>query len=78
MRIGEVVRGAVAVETGFGEIEVGVRDGTAAWLDVQSGLGSVRSLLDAGDAPAAGEETVEVRGRTGYGDIVIRRAAPAT
>ena len=77
VRIGEVVRGAVAVDTGFGEIEVGVRDGTAAWLDVQSGLGSVRSLLDAGDAPGAGEQTVEVRGRTGYGDIVIRRAASA-
>lgn len=78
IRIGEVRRGAIVAETGFGEVEVGVREGTAAWLDVHSGVGAVRSLLEASDAPAAGEDTVEVRGRTGYGDIVIRRVAPAT
>ena len=52
--------------------------GTAAWLDVQSGYGTVRSLLDATDEPAPSDDTVEVRARTGYGDIVIRRAEPAT
>ena len=78
VRVGEVARGAVVLETGFGEVEVGVRAGTAAWLDVKSGMGSVRSLLDAADEPAAADDTVEVRARTGYGDIVIRRAEPAT
>ena len=78
IRVGEVVRGAVVLETSFGELEVGVRNGTAAWLDLQSGYGTVRSLLDATDEPAPSDDTVEVRARTGYGDIVIRRAEPAT
>jgi DUF4097 and DUF4098 domain-containing protein YvlB len=74
VRVGEVVRGSVSLETAFGELEVGVRDGTAAWLDVQSGFGSVRSHLDTADEPEPSDETVEVRAHTGYGDIVIRRA----
>jgi DUF4097 and DUF4098 domain-containing protein YvlB len=77
VRVGEVVRGSVALETGFGEIELGVRDGTAAWLDVSSQHGSVRSDLDAAGEPAPTDETVEVRARTAFGDIVIRRTQPA-
>jgi DUF4097 and DUF4098 domain-containing protein YvlB len=73
VRIDEVVRGSVLLETGFGELELGVREGTAAWLDVSSQHGSVRSDLDATDSPEQSDETVEVRARTGYGDIVIRR-----
>jgi hypothetical protein len=73
VRIGEVVRGSVVLETGFGELELGVREGTAAWLDVSSQHGSVRSDLNATDSPEQSDETVEVRARTGYGDIVIRR-----
>lgn len=77
IRIGEVVRGSVALKTGFGELEVGVREGTAAWLDLSSGYGNVHSDLDAAGEPGRSDETVEVRGHTGFGDIVIRRAAPA-
>jgi DUF4097 and DUF4098 domain-containing protein YvlB len=73
VRIGEVVRGSVVLETGFGELELGVREGTAAWLDVSSQQGSVRSDLDAIDHPEQADETVEVRAHTRYGDIVIRR-----
>jgi DUF4097 and DUF4098 domain-containing protein YvlB len=73
VRIGEVVRGTVVLETSFGELELGVREGTAAWLDVSSQHGSVRSDLEASDGPEASADTVEVRARTGYGDIVIRR-----
>jgi DUF4097 and DUF4098 domain-containing protein YvlB len=78
VRIGEVVCGSVELETAFGEVELGVREGTAAWLDVSSQSGSVRSDLDAADEPGPSDETVEVRARTAYGDIVIRRAEPAT
>jgi DUF4097 and DUF4098 domain-containing protein YvlB len=77
VRIGEVVRGSVVLESGWGEMEIGVADGTAAWLDLASGSGSVRSDLDAVDGPERAEETVEVRARTGSGDIVIRRSLPA-
>jgi DUF4097 and DUF4098 domain-containing protein YvlB len=77
VRIGEVVRGSIGLQTAFGELGVGVREGTAAWLDVSSGFGTVQSHLDATDAPEPSDETVEIRGRTGWGDIVIRRATPA-
>lgn len=73
IRIGEAPRGSLRLESSYGEIEVGVPVGTAAWLDVSSGHGVVRSELQADDAPASGDKTVEVRARTKYGDVVIRR-----
>jgi DUF4097 and DUF4098 domain-containing protein YvlB len=74
VRIGEVVRGSVVLETASGELEVGVREGTAAWLDVKTQYGRVRSSLNPADGPASSGETVEVRARTSNGDIVIRRS----
>jgi Toastrack DUF4097 len=74
VRVGEVVRGPVEMHTTFGDLEVGVRAGPAVWLDVSAGAGSVRSELDATDRPGPSDETVEIRGRTGFGDVVIRRA----
>jgi DUF4097 and DUF4098 domain-containing protein YvlB len=73
VRVDEVVRGSVVLESGFGELELGIREGTAAWLDVNSKHGSVRSELDAAAGPGESDETVDVRARTGHGDIVIRR-----
>ncbi len=75
VRIGEAVRGTIVLKTGTGEVEVGIREGTAAWLDVQSHHGEVRTSLHAADGPAASDETVEVRARTASGDIVIRRSS---
>jgi Toastrack DUF4097 len=74
VRIGEVVRGSVEVGTAYGELEVGIREGTAALLDVRSHYGSVRNLLTASDGPEPSDQTVEVRTPTSYGDIVIRRS----
>jgi hypothetical protein len=74
VRIGEVVRGPIELETAFGGLDLGVRAGPAVWLDVESHTGSVRSELEATDRPGPSDETVEIRGRTGFGDIVIRRA----
>ena len=73
VRLGEVVRGSVVLETTIGDLEVGIREGTAAWLDVNSQSASVHNALEAADAPEASAETVEVRARTSVGDIVIRR-----
>lgn len=75
IRIDDVSHGAVVVETAAGELEVGIHEGTAAWLDVSTQFGSVRNALGAADGPAPTEGTVEVRGRTGIGDVVIGRAA---
>ncbi|MGE7384551.1 DUF4097 family beta strand repeat-containing protein [Streptomyces sp. NPDC004126] len=74
LRIGEVARGTVDLETGYGTIEVGVREGTAAWLDVNSGSGQVRNTLTAGGAPEDSEESVRIRARTRHGNIDVLRA----
>ena len=74
VRIGEVVRGSVLLESGFGAVEAGVREGTAAWLDVSSQHGHVHSDLDAAEDPGTAEETVELRAHTRFGDVMIRRA----
>ncbi len=73
VRLGEVVRGLVVLETKIGDLEVGIREGSAAWLDVSSRVGQVHNSLDAADAPERSAETVEVRGRTSVGEVVIRR-----
>ena len=74
VRVGEVVRGSAVLETGFGQLELGVAEGTAAWLDARSRHGTVRSHLESVDDREPSDETVEVRARTGFGDIVIRRS----
>lgn len=75
VRIGEVVRGAVDVQTSYGGVEIGVRRGSAAWLELSSRHGRVHNALEATEGPAQDEDTVEVRASTNYGDIFIRRAA---
>ncbi len=74
VRVGEVARGSAVLKTSLGEIEIGIRAGTAARLEVSTQFGRVHNHLDTADSPEPSEETVEVRARTSYGDIVIRRA----
>jgi len=74
IRIGDVVSGTVVLETAAGEIEVGIHEGTAAFLDVKTHHGNVRSSLQASTPSEPSSSTVEVRARTSYGDIVIIRA----
>lgn len=76
LRVAEAARGTVQLETSNGAIEVGIREGTAAWLDVSSGFGQVRNTLTASESPEKAEETVEVRARTRHGNIDILRAKP--
>ncbi|MHA6784122.1 DUF4097 family beta strand repeat-containing protein [Pseudonocardia saturnea] len=72
--IKEVVRGTVDLTTTSGELEVGIRAGTAAWLDVSSTTGRIRNSLATHDGPEGFVDTVEIRARTSDGDILIRRA----
>ena len=78
IRIGEVVNGAIVLETAAGELEVGIREGTAAWLDVSAHHGRVRNSLDEASSPEQSEATVEIRARTSYGNILIHRAIQTT
>lgn len=75
IRLQEVGSGSVEAQSGYGEVEVGVRAGVPAWLDLSSKNGRVRNGLDADAAPADGEPSVAVRVRTQFGDIDVRRAS---
>jgi DUF4097 and DUF4098 domain-containing protein YvlB len=74
VRLGELVRGSVAAETAYGALEFGIADGSAAHLDLSTGWGQVRNELDSASAPDAGTNAVDVRGKTAFGDITVRRA----
>ena len=74
VRVHEAVQGSLDLETAYGTVEAGIREGTAAWLDVASASGRVRNLLTESDGPAESEESLRVRARTAHGNIVIRRA----
>ena len=74
IQLAEVSSGSIQVESGFGQVTIGVRPGVPAWLDLSSKEGHVRNQLDSDRAPDASEQTVTVRARTQHGDISIQRA----
>jgi hypothetical protein len=74
IQLREVSSGSIQVESGFGGVTIGIREGVPAWLDLSSKDGRVRNELDGDGAPDAAEQTVAVRARTSYGDITIQRA----
>ena len=74
IQLREVSSGSIQVESGYGQVTVGVRPGVAAWLDLSTRDGHVRNELDGDRAPDASERTVAVRARTQYSDINIQRA----
>jgi DUF4097 and DUF4098 domain-containing protein YvlB len=76
IRVGSIDRGSLVAETATGHIDVGIADGVAAWLDLHTRYGHVHNGLDATEGPGSGDEQVEVRASTGFGDITIRREAP--
>ncbi len=75
LRIGEISSGSIELESGMGQITVGVRTGTATWLDLAAKHGRVRNQLDGAAAPDEAEQSVAVRARTQFGDIRIQRAS---
>lgn len=74
VKVHEVARGSVVLETGMGDIEVGIHEGTAAWLDVKTRFGRVHNTMDATDAPDPASDNVEVRAHTTFGEITVRRS----
>ena len=75
VRVDRVEAGIVRATASSGTVEVGIAAGTAAWLDVSATHGSVRNLLEPAGGPSGSEATAEIHATTGFGDIVIRRAA---
>jgi DUF4097 and DUF4098 domain-containing protein YvlB len=74
VRIGEVRRGAVSMETAAGSIDVGVREGTAAHVDALSLCGEVHNGLKGTDGPGTAASTVKVHARVHLGSIEVHRA----
>jgi DUF4097 and DUF4098 domain-containing protein YvlB len=74
VRVLDAVRGSLTLETALGEIEIGIRKGSAAWLDVNTKFGLVRNEMTASGAPAEQADMVEIHANTSFGDIIVRRA----
>lgn len=74
VRLGEVARGAAVAQSAAGDLEIGVRDGVAAWLELHTRFGHVQNDLDVSETPASSEDTVEVHATTSYGDIAVHRS----
>jgi Putative adhesin len=72
------VTGALSAQTGSGEVEVGIPEGTAARLELKTHSGTIDNGLQASGGPVDGDETLMVHARTGSGDISIRRALHST
>jgi DUF4097 and DUF4098 domain-containing protein YvlB len=73
VRLGLISRGAIEAKTACGQIDIGVFDGVAAWLDLSTGFGRVNNELEDIDRPPAEEQSAEIRAHTAAGDINIRR-----
>jgi DUF4097 and DUF4098 domain-containing protein YvlB len=69
-----VDRGEVFAKTGSGDVTIGVAQGTAAYLDIQTVTGDVRSSLDTTATPLDGDSTVAINVVSGTGDVVLQRA----
>lgn len=76
VRVADLHGGTARVEASYGAITLGVRTGTAVWLDASSQYGVVRNELAAASRPAEGEGAQELHVRAGYGDITVHRTQP--
>lgn len=72
--IGEVVSGSVVLSTASGHLDIGIRKGSAAWVEASTGFGRVHNSLEAAGGPSPSDEAVEIKARTSFGDITIHRS----
>jgi DUF4097 and DUF4098 domain-containing protein YvlB len=77
VRLGEVASRAVLAQTATGKVEISIRDGVTAWLDLVTRYGRVHNGLEDADRPEPGTDTVEVRARSSFGDITVHRSLVA-
>jgi len=75
IRIGRLTRGQAELINRSGNIEVGISEGTAATVDVNSERGAVRDSVSAQGNPDPSDNKATIHARTRYGDIIIQRAA---
>jgi len=73
--IANAASGELELHTGSGAIQVGVREGSPAEVDLSSGSGEARSDLDLTTNPPESKPPLRIRGRTGSGSVVVTPAA---
>lgn len=73
IRIREVSGGTIRLDNGYADVDVGVPNGVAAWIDASSVHGRVRSELTPDPAAAASDRAVELHLHANYGNVIIRR-----
>ncbi len=74
VRVLDAARGKLTLESSLGDIEIGIREGTAAWLDVETSFGRVLNDLATTAEPGATTDKVEVHASTSVGDLIVRRS----
>jgi len=75
IRIGRMTNGQAKLTNGSGNIAVGISEGSAASIDVNSERGAVHNFVSSPGEPGASDAKVSVHARTRHGDITIQRAA---
>ncbi len=75
IRIDSLRQGEARLNSASGDVSVGVAEGTAVWLDLNSASGDSRSELPVSDASPSGQApNLTLHVRTASGDITVRRA----
>lgn len=71
LEVGSVRRGRVVGKGASGDIRIGIPAGTPVWTDIATGSGRIRSSLRSTGQPEEGQDHVELRARTGSGDVTL-------
>lgn len=66
--------GRLELNSGSGQLRVGIHAGVRAELDISSGTGTAHSELPVTGPPVDGTTELRVRGRTGSGDALVTTA----
>ncbi len=73
LRVGRIGQGKVSAKAASGDVEVGVSDGAAVWLDLKTVSGRLERELEESGPPEAGQPVVELRASTVSGNMRVYR-----
>ena len=66
--------GKVTARGASGSVDIGIEDGTAAWLDVSTVSGRISQELGEADAPGEDQHRVEITAHTVSGNLRVHRS----
>ncbi|MFD9547446.1 hypothetical protein ACFWBG_08670 [Nocardia salmonicida] len=71
IRVDEAARGVLRLETSMGDLEVGIRPGSAARLEANALYGSVQNRMEPVDPSRGSGDSVQVFARNLYGNVTV-------